>query len=84
MENNSAPIKDLINKMPDHVKGWAKYTAQHKNGEWWYYEDAPTFVVDVGWKSYDRDGYQFGSNIKTDPKGWESSFQKINYGKGKQ
>lgn len=73
-----APIKDLLKKMPSHVKGWARYVAQHKNGEWWYYNSVPKLVPNVGWKSWDTDGYQFGSNIKTDSKGWESSQQKIN------
>jgi len=73
----NAPIKDLQKNMPDHVEGWAKYVAQHANGEWWYYEDYPVLVKNVGWRSYDRDGYQMGSDIKTNARGWEKSVQKL-------
>jgi hypothetical protein len=72
-----APIKDLLKKAPDHVKGWAKWAAQHKDGYWWYYDDMPKQVSNVGWTSYDRDGYQWGSDIKTDPKDWEKSAQRL-------
>jgi hypothetical protein len=72
-----APIKDLLKKAPDHAKGWAKWVAQHKDGYWWYYDDMPKQVSNVGWTSYDRDGYQWGSDIKTDPKDWEKSAQRL-------
>lgn len=63
--------------MPDHVKGWAKWVAQHSNGEWWYYDSIPRLVPGTGWKNNDRDGYQFGSGIKTAPQGWEKSSQEL-------
>jgi hypothetical protein len=72
-----APTNDLKSKMPDHVKGWAKWVAQHANGEWWYYDSIPRLVPGTGWKNNDRDGYQFGSGIKTAPQGWEKSSQEL-------
>lgn len=72
-----APTNDLKSKMPDHVKGWAKWVAQHSNGEWWYYDSIPRLVPGTGWKNNDRDGYQFGSGIKTAPQGWEKSSQEL-------
>jgi hypothetical protein len=63
--------------MPDHVKGWAKWVAQHANGEWWYYDSIPRLVPGTGWKNNNRDGYQFGSGIKTAPQGWEKSSQEL-------
>lgn len=66
--NESAlPVFDAI---PDHVKGWVEYVAQHADGEWWYYDSPPSLVNGVGWKNSDRDGYQFASGIKTDSKDW--------------
>jgi len=49
-----APTNDLKSKMPDHVKGWAKWVAQHANGEWWYYDSIPRLVPGTGWKNNDR------------------------------
>ena len=72
-----APTNDLKSKMPDHVKGWAKWVAQHANGEWWYYDSIPRLVPGIGWKNNNRDGYQFGSDIKTAPQGWEKSSQEL-------
>ena len=72
-----APTNDLKSKMPDHVKGWAKWVAQHANGEWWYYDSIPRLVPGTGWKNNSRDGYQFGSGIKTAPQGWEKSSQEL-------
>lgn len=72
-----APINDLIKKMPGHVKGWAKYIAQHPNGEWWYYDDVPKLIPKYGWSSYDRDGNQFASGVKSKVKNWEASYQKL-------
>jgi hypothetical protein len=76
-EQQSALINKLIQNIPDHAKNWAKWAAQHANGEWWYYDNHPMKVPGIGWKSLKDDGYQFGSNIKTDSKNWEKSVQKL-------
>jgi hypothetical protein len=72
-----APTNNLKSNMPDHVKGWARWVAQHANGEWWYYDSTPRLVPSTGWKNNNRDGYQFGSGIKTAPQGWEKSSQEL-------
>lgn len=77
LNEGNAPIKDLVKKVPDHAKKWAKWVAQHADGVWWYYDSAPKIIPGVGWKSYDRDGYQFASEVKTDAKNWEKSSQEI-------
>lgn len=74
----TAPINKLKQKMPNHVKSWAKYVAQHEDGEWWFYDDTPKLVPGVGWKSYNSDGHQWSSDVKTNSKNWEKSSQKLN------
>ena len=78
LNEETAPINKLKQKMPNHVKSWAKYVAQHEDGEWWFYDDTPKLVPGVGWKSYDSDGYQWSSDVKTNSKNWEKSSQKLN------
>jgi hypothetical protein len=76
-EQQSPLINKLIRNIPDHAKNWAKWVAQHADGEWWYYEDQPVKVARVGWKSWKDNGYQFGSNITTNSKNWENSVKKL-------
>ena len=78
LNEETAPINKLKQKMPNHVKSWAKYVAQHEDGEWWFYDDTPKLVPGVGWKSYDSDGHQWSSDVKTNSKNWEKSSQKLN------
>ena len=78
VNEETVPINKLKQKMPNHVKSWAKYVAQHEDGEWWFYDDTPKLVPGVGWKSYDSDGHQWSSDVKTNSKNWEKSSQKLN------
>jgi antitoxin component YwqK of YwqJK toxin-antitoxin module len=64
-------------------KSWAKWVAQHKDGEWWYYDASPRLVENVGWKNSDRDGFQMPSGITTDSKGWDSRAYLLDKATGK-
>jgi hypothetical protein len=77
-----------VKKLPtfDNIpkdKSWAKWVAQHKNGEWWYYDAPPKLVENVGWKNSDRDGFQMPSGITTDSKGWNSRAYLLDKATGK-
>jgi hypothetical protein len=60
-----------------NIPNWATHVAQHADGEWWFYESLPKLVVNIGFKSHDRDENQMPANIKTNPNNWETTATNI-------
>ena len=60
--------KVSIPKFKD-IPEWAKYVAQHSDGQWWFYEDVPSIIIykdgsGHGWKN---DGYQLYAGVTNKP-----------------
>ena len=60
-----------------NIPNWATHVAQHADGEWWFYESLPKLVVNIGFKSHDRDENHMPANIKTNPNNWETTATNI-------
>jgi hypothetical protein len=56
-----------------NIPSWAKYVAQHSDGEWYFYEETPTMIKfkDGSGGAWKQDGNQTYSGVKTDGKDWD-------------
>ena len=64
--------KKKLPKFKD-IPEWAKYLAQHSDGDWWFYEETPTMIkfrdgTGGAWKS---DGNQKYSGMNTNGSNWD-------------
>ena len=72
-------IKESVNeakkKLPKfkNIPSWAKYLAQHSDGEWTWYEETPTMIKfkDGSGGAWKQDGNQTYTGVKTDGKDWD-------------
>ena len=74
-------IDEAINekkKLPKEIKNhkdipsWARYVAQHSDGEWTWYEETPTMIrFRSGGGAWKQDGNQTYTGVKTDGKDWD-------------
>ena len=66
--------KELPKEITKHkdIPSWAKYVAQHSDGEWTWYEEAPTMIrFKSGGGAWKQDGNQTYTGVKTDGKDWD-------------
>ena len=74
-------IKESVNeakkKLPKfkNIPSWAKYLAQHSDGEWTWYEETPTMIKfkDGSGGAWKQDGNQTYTGVKTDGKDWDKT-----------
>ena len=66
--------KQLPKEIKNHkdIPSWARYVAQHSDGEWTWYEETPTMVrFRSGGGAWKQDGNQTYTGVKTDGKDWD-------------
>ena len=56
-----------------NIPSWARYLAQHSDGEWYFYEETPTMIKfkDGSGGAWKQDGNQVYSGVKTNGKDWD-------------
>lgn len=68
-------LDEAQKKLPKfkNIPSWAKYLAQHSDGEWYFYEETPTMIKfkDGSGGAWKQDGNQIYSGVKTDGKDWD-------------
>lgn len=67
-------VNEAQKKLPKfkNIPSWAKYVAQHSDGEWFFYEEAPTMIrFKSGGGAWKQDGNQISAGVKTDGKDWD-------------
>ena len=73
-EEMMSEAKQLPKEITKHkdIPSWAKYVAQHSDGEWTWYEETPTMVrFRSGGGAWKQDGNQTYTGVKTDGKDWD-------------
>ena len=84
IHGNGKQLPKEIAKHKDIPK-WANYVAQHSDGEWTWYEDAPTMVrfKDGSGGAWKQDGNQTYTGVKTNGKDWDKTptYYKVKNGK---
>ena len=66
--------KQLPKEIKNHkdIPSWARYVAQHSDGEWTWYEETPTMIrFRSGGGAWKQDGNQTYTGVKTDGKDWD-------------
>lgn len=66
--------KELPKEITKHkdIPSWARYVAQHSDGEWTWYEETPTMIkFKSGGGAWKQDGNQTYTGVKTDGKDWD-------------
>ena len=66
--------KELPKEIAKHkdIPSWARYVAQHSDGEWTWYEETPTMIrFKSGGGAWKQDGNQIYTGVKTDGKDWD-------------
>ena len=67
-----------------NIPSWAKYLAQHSDGDWYFYEETPTMIKfkDGSGGAWKQDGNQIYSGVKTDGNDWDKTptYYKVNNG----
>ena len=68
-------INEAKKKLPKfkNIPSWARYLAQHSDGQWYFYEETPTMIKfrDGSGGAWKQDGNQIYSGVKTDGKDWD-------------
>jgi hypothetical protein len=68
-------LDEAQKKLPKfkNIPSWAKYLAQHSDGEWYFYEETPTMIKfkDGSGGAWKQDGNQTYTGVKTDGKDWD-------------
>lgn len=68
-------VTEAKKKLPKfkNIPSWARYVAQHSDGEWTWYEETPTMVRfrDGSGGAWKQDGNQTYTGVKTDGKDWD-------------
>ena len=67
-------VNEAQKKLPKfkNIPSWAKYVAQHSDGEWFFYEETPTMIrFKSGGGAWKQDGNQIYAGVKTDGKDWD-------------
>ena len=67
-------VNEAQKKLPKfkNIPSWAKYVAQHSDGDWFFYEEAPTMIrFKSGGGAWKQDGNQIYAGVKTDGKDWD-------------
>ena len=68
-------VNEAKKKLPKfkNIPSWAKYLAQHSDGEWYFYEETPTMIKfkDGSGGAWKQDGNQTYTGVKTDGKDWD-------------
>ena len=67
-------VNEAQKKLPKfkNIPSWAKYVAQHSDGEWFFYEETPTMIrFKSGGGAWKQDGNQIYGGVKTDGKDWD-------------
>ena len=69
--NEKKQLPKEITKHKD-IPSWARYVAQHSDGEWTWYEETPTMIrFKSGGGAWKQDGNQIYTGVKTDGKDWD-------------
>ena len=66
--------KELPKEITKHkdIPSWARYVAQHSDGEWTWYEETPTMIkFKSGGGAWKQDGNQTYTGVRTDGKDWD-------------
>jgi hypothetical protein len=68
-----------------NIPSWARYVAQHSDGEWTWYEETPTMIKfrDGSGGAWKQDGNQTYTGVKTDGKDWDKMPTYYNVKNGK-
>jgi hypothetical protein len=70
-------LNEAKKKLPKfkNIPSWAKYLAQHSDGEWYFYEETPTMIKfkDGSGGAWKQDGNQIYSGVKTDGNDWDKT-----------
>lgn len=70
-------VNEAKKKLPKfkNIPSWAKYLAQHSDGEWYFYEETPTMIKfkDGSGGAWKQDGNQIYSGVKTDGNDWDKT-----------
>jgi hypothetical protein len=79
-------INEAKKKLPKfkNIPDWARYVAQHSDGEWTWYEDTPTMIkFKSGGGAWKQDGNQTYTGVKTDGSDWDKipTYYKVKNGK---
>ena len=68
-------LKEGKKKLPKfkNIPSWARYLAQHSDGQWYFYEETPTMIKfkDGSGGAWKQDGNQVYSGVKTNGKDWD-------------
>ena len=84
---NESTINEAKKKLPKfkNIPSWARYVAQHSDGEWTWYEETPTMVRfrDGSGGAWKQDGNQTYTGVKTDGKDWDKAPTYYNVKNGK-
>jgi hypothetical protein len=80
-------INEGKKKLPKfkNIPSWARYVAQHSDGEWTWYEETPTMIKfrDGSGGAWKQDGNQTYTGVKTDGKDWDKMPTYYNVKNGK-
>ena len=76
-DSTNESVNEAKKKLPKfkNIPSWAKYLAQHSDGEWYFYEETPTMIKfkDGSGGAWKQDGNQIYSGVKTDGNDWDKT-----------